>query len=40
MGLDRIGQVDDKASEGQAARVYGTGFMAESLARVEDKYRA
>ena len=33
MGLDMIGQVGDWASEGQAARVYGTGFTAGSLAR-------
>ena len=28
MGMDRIGEVGDRASEGQAAVVYGTGFTA------------
>ena len=34
MGLDRIGEIGDRASEGQAAGVYGAGFTAGSLARV------
>ena len=34
MGVDGIGEVGDRASEGQAAGVYGTGFTAGSLARV------
>jgi hypothetical protein len=34
MGVDRIGEVDDRASEGQAAGMYGTGFTAEPLAMV------
>ena len=33
MDLDRIGEVGDQASEGQAAGVYGAGFTAGSLAR-------
>ena len=32
--MDRIGEVADRASEGQAAGVYGTGFRARSLAKV------
>ena len=28
MSMDRIGEVGDRASEGQAAGVYGTGFTA------------
>ena len=32
MGVDRIGEVGDQASEGQAAGVYGVGFTAGSLA--------
>ena len=36
MGVDRIGEVDDWASEGQAAGVYGAGFTAGSL--VGNKY--
>ena len=32
MGVDRIGEVGDWASEGQAAGVYGAGFTAGSLA--------
>ena len=32
MGEDRIGEVGDRASEGQAARVFGAGFTEESLA--------
>ena len=32
MGVDRIGEVGDRASEGQAAGVYGAGFTAGSLA--------
>ena len=32
MGVDRIGEIGDRASEGQAARVYGAGFTAGSLA--------
>ena len=32
MGLDRIGEIGDRASEGQAAGVYGAGFTAGSLA--------
>ena len=34
MDVDRIVGVGDKGSEGHAAGVYGTGFTAESLARV------
>ena len=34
MGVDMIGEVGGRASEGQAAGVYGTGFTARSLARV------
>ena len=30
-GVDRIGEVDDRASEGQAAGVSGAGFTAGSL---------
>jgi hypothetical protein len=33
MGVDRIGEVGDRASEGNAAGVYGTGFTEGSLAR-------
>ena len=33
MNVDRIGEVADRASEGQAAGVYGSGFTAGSLAR-------
>ena len=33
MGVDRIGEVSDRASERQAARVYEAGFTAGSLAR-------
>ena len=33
MSLDSIGEIDDRASEEQAAEVYGTGFTAEFLAR-------
>ena len=33
MGVDRIGEVGDRASERQAAGVYGAGFTAKSLAR-------
>ena len=29
-GVDRIGEVGDRASEGQAAGVYGRGFIAVS----------
>ena len=32
-GVYRLGEVGDKASEGQAAGVYGGGFTAETLAR-------
>ena len=31
MGLDRIGEFGDKASGGQAAGVYNTGFILGSL---------
>ena len=31
-GLDGIGEVGDKACEGQAAGVYGAGFTARSMA--------
>ena len=31
MGVDGIGEVGDRASEGQAAGVYGAGFAAGSL---------
>ena len=34
MAVDRIGEVGDRASEGQAAGVYGAGFTEESLAKV------
>ena len=34
MGVERIDEVGDRASEGQAAGVYGTSFTAGSLARV------
>ena len=34
MGVDRIGEVGNRASQGQAAGVYGAGFTVESLARV------
>jgi hypothetical protein len=34
MGADRIGEVGDRASEGQAAGVYGSGFTTGSLERV------
>jgi hypothetical protein len=33
MGVDMIGEVSDRASEGQAAGVYWAGFTAGSLAR-------
>ena len=33
MGVDGIGEVDDRASEEQAAGVYGTGFAAWSLTK-------
>ena len=39
MGVDRIGEVSDRASEGQVAGLCGTGFTAGSLARVEAKVR-
>ena len=32
-GVDRIGEIGDRASEGQATGVYGTGFTTISLAR-------
>ena len=31
MGVDKVGEVDGRASEGQAARVYEAGFTAGSL---------
>ena len=34
MGMDSIGEVGDRASEGQAAGMYVAGFTAGSLARV------
>ena len=34
MGVDRIGEIDDRTSEGQVAAVYGTCFTVGSLARV------
>ena len=34
-GVDGIGEVGDRASEGQAAGVYGADFTAESLAGKE-----
>ena len=34
MGVDGIGEVGDRASEGQAAGVFRTGFIVGSLARV------
>ena len=33
MGVDRIGEVGNRASQGQAAGVYGAGFTVGSLAR-------
>ena len=33
MGANRIGEIGDRASEGQAAGVYGAGFTAGPLAR-------
>ena len=32
MGADRIGEINDRASEGQAAGVHGAGFTAGSMA--------
>ena len=32
MGVDGISEVGDRASEGQAARVYGAGFTAGCMA--------
>ena len=37
--MDRIGEVGDRASEGKAAWVYGTGITAGSLARIGARYR-
>ena len=34
MGVDREGEVGDRASEGQATQLYGTGFTVGSLARM------
>ena len=34
MGLDGIGEVGDRASEGQTAGVYGTGFAPGCLAGI------
>ena len=34
MDVDRIGEVNDRASERQVAGVYGTGFTVESMVRV------
>ena len=34
MGVNRMGEVGDRAIEGQAAGVYGAGFTAGSLARI------
>ena len=34
MEVDKIGEVSDRVSEGQAAGVYGTGFTAGSLAKL------
>ena len=34
MSVDRVHVVGDRASEGRATRVYGTGFIAGSLTRV------
>ena len=34
MGMDTIGEVGDRASEGQAIGVYGTDFIVGSLGRV------
>ena len=31
--MDRIGEIGDRANEGQAAGVYGAGFTTGSLAR-------
>ena len=37
MGVDGIGEFGDRASEGQAAGVYGAGFTAGSLAGKGDR---
>ena len=34
MGMDRVGEAGDRASEGQATGVYGKCFIAGSLVRV------
>ena len=39
MGVDRIGEVGGRASEGQAAGMYGTGFTAKFLAGVGARNR-
>ena len=39
LGADRIGEVDDRASEGYAAAMNGTGFTWGSLARLRARNR-
>ena len=39
MGMDRVGEVVDRTSEGHAAGVYGTDFTARSLERVGQRPR-
>ena len=35
MGVDTIGEVGDRTSEGQAAGMYGAGFTVGCLARIQ-----
>ena len=37
LSVDRIGEVDGRASEGHAAGMYGTAFTAGSLARIRTR---
>ena len=39
MGVDKIGEVGDRASEEQAVGMYGVGFTVRSLARKEPAVR-